>query len=109
HPAGQRDQLEGDLFHISARVVREHKDLSHAVSPPEPQMNFCAARNSAALTPPSPSSLRITPACRGGRWAKSTPSVPPPASPPAAGSIPASARVSVCTGFFFAAMMPLDD
>ena len=35
-------------------------------------MNFRSARNPAALLPPSPSSLTITPAARGGRAAKST-------------------------------------
>ena len=32
-PAGQRDQLVGDLLYLAARMLREHQDLSHAVSP----------------------------------------------------------------------------
>ena len=39
------------------------------------QMNLRDARNSAALTPPSPSSVTIVPAARGGRFAKLTTSV----------------------------------
>src|SRR6185312_16199677 len=69
-----------------------------------PQMNFRSARNAAALAPPSPSSLTTTPAARGGRAAKSATSVAEPPRPTASGDTPRSASVSVCTGFFFAAM-----
>src|SRR6266702_2595170 len=106
-PAGQRDQLVGDLLHLAVRVLREHKDLSHAAFPP--QMNFCAARNSAALTPPSPSSLTTMPASRGGLCAKLTTSVAAAPRPTWAGSSPASATLSTSTGFFLAAMIPLND
>src|SRR5204862_4980170 len=109
-PAGQRDQLERDLLDVIADVLREHQDLSHCRSVSFPaQMNFCVARNSATLTPPSPSSLTTVPAWRGGRWACSTTSVAAPPSPTRAGSMPASASDIICTGFFFAAMMPLND
>jgi hypothetical protein len=68
-----------------------------------------AARKSAALTPPSPSSLTTVPAWRGGRLAKLTTSVAAAPSPPGPGSMPASARLRVSTGFFLAAMIPLKD
>src|ERR1700749_1339440 len=72
-------------------------------------MNFCVTRNSATLVPPSPSSLTTVPAARGGRSAKSTTSVCALPRPTSDGSIPASAQDSTCSGFFFAAMIPLND
>ena len=84
--AGERQQLEGDLLDLAAGVLGENQNLSH--DQPPSQMNFCAARNSAALAPPSPSSLTIVPACRGGRSAKSTTSVAAFARPTRAVSMP---------------------
>src|SRR4051812_30412593 len=72
-------------------------------------MNFCDARNSASFAPPSPSSLTIWPACFGGRGENSATSVPEPSRPTLSASMPASASDSVVRGFFFAAMMPLND
>ena len=59
--------------------------------------------------PPSPSSFTTCPAARGGLAAKSATVVADPASPAAPVSTPRSARARVCTGFFFAAMIPLND
>src|SRR6202044_1317289 len=72
-------------------------------------MNLAVTRNSATLLPPSPSSLTTVPAARGGRSAKSTTSVAALARTPRLGSIPASAQDSTCSGFFLAAMIPLND
>src|SRR6202000_948760 len=72
-------------------------------------MNFWVTRNSATLVPPSPSSLTTVPAARGGRSAKSTTSVDPLPRPTSDGAIPGSAQDSPCSGFFFAAMIPLND
>src|SRR6201996_4248454 len=72
-------------------------------------MNFWVTRNSATLLPPSPSSLTIVPAARGGRSAKSTTSVAALARPTSAVSMPASAADITCSGFFLAAMIPLND
>src|SRR5215470_16011990 len=80
-----------------------------AIDPGPSQMNFRSARNAATLTPPSPSSLTITPAARGGRAAKSATAVADPPSPTASAPRPMSASDSVCTGFFFAAMIPLNE
>ena len=71
-------------------------------------MNFRSARNPAAFVPPSPSSFTICPACRGGRAAKSATPVDAFASPTAEASTYSSASVSFCTGFFFAAIIPLN-
>src|SRR6202041_1407324 len=76
--------------------------------PTPSQMNFRSARNPAALAPPSPSSFTTTPAARGGRAAKSATAVAAPASPTDPASTPRSASDSTCTGFFFAAMIPLN-
>src|ERR1700735_5147000 len=72
-------------------------------------MNLAVTRNSATLLPPSPSSLTTVPAWRGGRSAKSTTSVDAFPKPTRLVSIPASAQDSTCSGFFFAAMIPLND
>src|SRR3954452_24536767 len=72
-------------------------------------MNFCDARNSASFAPPSPSSLTICPACFGGRGENSATSVPEPSKPTLSASMPASASDSVVSGFFLAAMIPLND
>ncbi len=82
--AGRRcQQLARDLLDLTARVLGEHQYLCHDQT------------NAAAVTPPSPSSLTMTPAARGGRDAKSATSVAELASPTSAGSIPASARDKV--------------
>jgi hypothetical protein len=71
-------------------------------------MNLRSARNAAALLPPSPSSFTTTPAARGGRLAKSSTHYPAFASPTDPASTERSAIDRVCTGFFFAAMIPLN-
>ena len=73
------------------------------------QMNFWPARNSASCLPPSPSSLTIVPAVRAGRCAAESTAVHAPTRPTSSAPIPRSPRSSDSTGFFFAAMIPLND
>ena len=51
----------------------------------------------------------MVPAWRGGRLVDWTTVLVDPAKPTSSGEMPRSARDSVCTGFFFAAMMPFSD
>src|ERR1700752_1794880 len=71
-------------------------------------MNLRSARNPAAFAPPSPSSLTTTPAARGGRAAKSSTQDAAPPSPTEPAPTPRPASDRTWTGFFFAAMIPLN-
>src|SRR5690606_20493353 len=109
-PVRQRQQFERDLLDLTVDVVDEDENLRHCPLIPFPgQMNFFDARNSAIFAPPSPSSVTISPLARGGASAKSTTSVAAFARPTCEASMPASARPSVSTGFFLAAMIPLKE
>ena len=71
--------------------------------------SFCDARYSAIFTPPSPSSLTTWPAWRGGLLLNDATCDGALAMPTWPASMPASATVSVVSGFFFAAMIPLNE
>src|ERR1700760_2656171 len=72
-------------------------------------MNRCATRKSPSADPPSPSSFTISPAVRAGRRSADTTEDHAAPSPTSDASTPRSARLHVVTGFFFAAMIPLND
>ena len=73
-------------------------------------MNFFEARNSASAVAPEPaSSVTISPCVRGGRSSVSTTSVHAAPAPTCAASTPRSDSDQVSSGFYFAAMMPLND
>ncbi len=73
-------------------------------------MNFLDARNSTSAVAPEPSSsVTISPWLRGGR--SSVPSTADHAAsrPTSPASTPMSESDQVSSGFFFAAMIPLND
>ena len=73
-------------------------------------MNFLEARNSASATAPEPSSsVTISPADRGGRWVVSSTCDQATDSPTFSASTPRSDSDQVYSGFFFAAMIPLNE
>ena len=61
------------------------------------------------LAPPSPSSVTIVPCVRGGRAVTVSTTVHAAARPTSSALTPRSASDHVSTGFFFAAMIPLND
>ena len=67
------------------------------------------ARNSTSSVPPLPSSVTMVPLARGGATVASTTLEREPAQPTSEASMDAAARSSVSTGFFYAAMMPLNE
>src|ERR1700722_4438080 len=72
-------------------------------------MKRCATRKSASADPPSPSPFTICPAARAGRRTADSTALRAPPGPTSDASTPRSARLHVCTGFFFAAIIPLND
>src|SRR5680860_47814 len=73
-------------------------------------MNFLLTRNSASFAAPDPSSSVTTSPCvRGGRASVDSTVVHAADRPTFSASTPRSASDQVSTGFFFAAMIPLND
>ena len=90
-------------------MLDEDQNLSH-VAPSQPSSDeLLRGQELGHLAPPSPSSFTIMPACRGGRVAKLDHLGGRAGQPDRGGVEPRSASDSVCTGFFFAAMIPLND
>src|SRR6185312_7920974 len=106
---GGGQQFEGGLLDHVAGRVDQHQYFCHDLASLRAQTSFRDARNSAILTPPSPSSTTTCPAWRGGATANSTTSVEAAAKPNSSASRSRSATVNVLTGFDFAAMIPLND
>src|SRR5207237_6526086 len=96
------EQFQRELLDRATGVLDDNEYFSH-------HTNLSVARNSTSCTPPSPESVTLVPAWRGGRLVDSTTVLVDPAKPTSSGEMPRSARDSVCTGFFFAAMMPFSD
>src|SRR5205814_7784410 len=82
---------------------------STSAMPATPYTNFSDTRYPTSRTPPSPESTTLLPPCRGGRLPCSTTTLDAPVRPTSPGAMPRSASVRVSTGFFLAAMMPLNE
>src|SRR5262249_20837748 len=89
------EQLVGDLLDLAARMLDEDQDLCADVPPPlgsaSGQISFWPMRYWASWAAPSPSSVTIWPAARGGRGVDSITTEVAPASPASLGARPASA------------------
>ena len=107
--AGQREQFAGDLLDRLAVMLGEHQNSSHRC-PSRLRCRIAQERNSAAFTPPSPSSLTTVPACRGGRFAKLITSVAAAARPTWPASRPHRPRTQrLHRASSLAAMIPSND
>src|SRR5512139_110195 len=108
--AGDRQELVGGLAHHTVDMVDENQDFAHCQLPDLPQMNFFDARNPASAVAPEPSSsVTISPCVRGGRAAVSSTWLHEADRPTWDASTPRSESDHVSTGFFFAAMIPLNE
>src|SRR5690606_20152410 len=105
--AGDGQELQRRLGDLTGRRIDQNENFSHGQAPTH--TNFLDARNSTSLMPPSPSSVTISPAVRGGRGVVDRTLVQALSRPTSPASMPRSARLHCSTGFFLAAMMPLND
>src|SRR6266568_694049 len=106
--AGDGEEFRGGLADRATDVVGENQNVRHDSA--APQRNLLLDRNSTSCAAPVPSeSVTTVPALRGGRAV--TPVTCDHATEPPTSSAdkPRSDSAQVCTGFFFAAMIPLND
>ena len=112
-PAGQRQQLGGDLLDGRRRACSTRTRTSamlHSFGAADAQMNFCGGEELGELD----AAVALVGDDRAGllgrpRGEARPPRSRTPPSPTSSASTPRSASVSVSTGFFLAAMIPLND
>src|SRR5690606_32811534 len=109
--AGAGEHLRGGLADRAVDVVDQDENFCHGdlLDRCDGQTSLREARKATRALPPSPSSVTISPLVRGGRASTDSTFDHAASRPTWEGSMPRSASVQVCTGFFLAAMIPLNE